>query len=155
MTNHRPHVPNEICPGKEDYSWQTDRRVNGWLFLAVLMSAASDFFFPGHVRGLPVAWRTLIALAPFLILPLWAASVVRWVRGMDELHRRITAAAVLFAVSTSFFFVVLWHRLEVAGFFAALVPGRNGWDIATVGHISLLLILFYGIGHSIFNRRFQ
>ncbi|WP_367872913.1 hypothetical protein [Luteolibacter sp. Populi] len=155
MMSYKPNVPNEICPGKEGYSWQTDRRVNSWLFLAVLISAASGFFFPGQVRELPVAWRTMIALSPFLILPLWAGSVVRWVRGMDELHRRITTAAVLFAVSACFFFVLLWHRLEVAGFFEALVPGRNGWDIGTIGHISLLFVLFYGLGYSIFNRRYQ
>lgn len=153
--NIKPNVPDEISPGKEDYSWKTDRKVNGWLFLAVLISAASDFFFTHQIKQWPVALRTIIALAPFLAILFWARSVARWIHGMDELHQRITVAAILFAVSATFFFVLLWHRLDVAGFFEAICPGRKSWDIGTIGHMSLLLIFFYIIGFSIFNRRFK
>jgi hypothetical protein len=123
--------------------------------LAVLISGASDFFFAHQVKQLDVALRTLIALAPFFAILLWARSLAQWIRGMDELHRRITLAAVLFAVSATFFFVLLWHRLDEAGFFEAICPGRKSWDIATVGHVFLLMTLFYIFGHTIFNRRYK
>jgi hypothetical protein len=71
------------------------------------------------------------------------------------LHQRITVAAMLFAVSATFFFVMLWHRLDVAGFFEVICPGRKSWDIGTIGHISLVLIFFYILGFSIFNRRYK
>ncbi len=152
----KPNIPDEIfLGGSKQYSWRTDCRVNGWLMVAVLMSGASDFFFAQQVRQLDVAWRTVIALAPFLVLPLWMRNLAQWIRGMDELHRRITLAAVLFTVSATFFFVLLWHRLEAAGFFEAICPGRKSWDIGTVGHEVLLLTFFYILGHTIFNRRFK
>ena len=123
--------------------------------VAVLISVASDFFYPHQVNQLNVALRTLVALAPFFAILLWVRDLAQWIRGMDELHRRITLAAVLFAVSMTFFFVLLWHRLEVAGFFESVCPGRKSWDIGTVGHVFLLMTLFYILGHSIFNRRYK
>jgi uncharacterized membrane protein len=152
----KPNIPGEIFPtSKQEYSWRTDLRVNGWLMAAVLMSAASDFFFVRQVRELDVTWRTLIALAPFPVLMLWVRAFAQWVRGMDELHRRITQAAVLFAVGVTSFLVMLWHRLEVAGFFDAVCPGRKGWDIGTLCHVLLLMILFYILGHTRFSRRYN
>jgi hypothetical protein len=154
--NSKLNIPDEIfLGGSKQYSWRTDLRVNGWPMVAVLVSGASDFFFAQQVRQLDVTLRTLIALAPFLVLPLWMRSLVQWIRGMDELHRRITLAAVLFAVSATFFFALLWHRLEVAGFFEAICPGRKSWDIGTLSHMFLLMTLFYILGHTIFNRRYK
>jgi hypothetical protein len=154
--NSKPNIPDEIfLGGSKQYSWRTDLRVNGWMLLAVLMSGASDFFFTHQVRQLDVTLRTLIALTPFLAIALWTRCLTQWIRGMDELHCRITLAAVLFSVSATFFFVMLWHRLEVAGFFEAICPGRKSWDIGTVGHVFLLLTLFYILGHTLFNRRYQ
>ncbi len=152
----KPNIPDEIfLGGSKAYAWRTDWRVNGWLMVAVLMSGAGDFFFADQVRHLNVAGRTLIVLAPFFVLLCWMRNLARWIRGMDELHRRITLAAVLFAVSATFFFVMLWHRLEVAGFFEAICPGRRSWDIGTLGHGFLLMTLFYIVGHTLFNRRYQ
>ena len=76
----------------------------------------------------------------------------------DNCIVRSKFAAVLFAISATFFFVMLWHRLEVAGLFDALFrkPKSGGsWDICTVGHEFLLLTLFYFSGQSFFNRRFK
>ena len=116
VMNNRPNIPDEIfLGGNKQYSWRTDLRVNGWLMLSVLMSGASDFFFAHQVKQLDVTLRTLIALAPFLVLLLWMRNLAQWIRGMDELHRRITLAAVLFAVGATFFFVMLWHALASSG----------------------------------------
>jgi hypothetical protein len=108
---------------------------------------------------LDVALRTIITLAPFLVFPLWVRDLARWVRGMDELHQRITLAAILFAVSTTFFFVLLWHRLDKAGFFQSFFSAGKysdaSWDICTFGHVILLLTFSYFLGHAIFNRRYK
>jgi uncharacterized membrane protein len=156
VMNSKPNIPDEIfLGGSKLYSWRTDLRVNGWLMVAILISAASEIIFAHQVRQLDATLRTLIALAPFLVLVLWMRNLAQWIRGMDELHRRITLAAVLFAVSATFFFVMLWHRLEVAGFFEAICPGRKGWDICTLSHVFLLMTLFYIFGHTLFNRRYK
>jgi hypothetical protein len=128
VMNTKPNIPDEIfLGGSKLYSWRTDLQANGWLMVAILISAASEIIFSHRVRRLDITLRTLIALAPFLVLLLWMRNLAQWIRCMDELHRRITLAAVLFAVSATFFFVMLWHRLEVAGFFEAICPGRKGW----------------------------
>jgi hypothetical protein len=157
--NSRPNVPDEIWLGKKDYSLRTDWRVNAWLFAATIVSGASDIMFPHHVRQWNIGLRILVALIPFVAIPLWMRSLARWIGGMDELHRRITQGAILFSTAATFFFVMLWHRLELAGMFQALFPGstspEGSWDIATVGHVFLLMTLFYFVGHSIFNRRYK
>jgi hypothetical protein len=154
-----PNVPEQIWMGRNEYSWWTDWKVNGWLFLATLLSAATDFIFTRQVETWHVVARVALAVAPFVAILLWARSLSEWIKGMDELHQRITVAAVLFSVSGTFFFVMLWHRLDKAGLFAALFPpgGTSGasWDIGTVGHVFLLLTILYGVGQSIFNRRYQ
>jgi hypothetical protein len=157
--NKKLNVPDEIWLGKKEYSFWTDWKVNGWLFVATTISAVADIMFPHEVRQWHVAVRTLVAILPFLALLLWMRSLAQWIRGMDELHRRITTAAILFTVSATFFFVVLWHRLKAAGLFQTLFgSGRYpdaAWDIGTVGHIFLLMTFCYFFGYRIFNRRYQ
>ena len=156
--NAKPNVPGEIFMGEKEYSWRTDWQVNGWLFVATLISAFADIMFPQVVRQWPLGWRVSIVLAEFLCIALWVRNLTHWVRGMDELHRRITTSAVLFAICTTFFCLMLWHRLERAGLFDAILPGSKagvGWDICTVGHGFLLLTLFYFAGFSFFNRRYK
>ena len=155
----KPNLPDEIWLGKKEYSAWTDWKVNGWLFVATIISGLCDIMFPHVVRQWPVALRTLAAMIPFLALLLWIRSLARWIGGMDELHRRITLAAIFFTVSVTFFFVMLWHRLEKAGVFQSMSSAGQysdaSWDIGTVGHIFLLMTFCYFLGYRIFNRRYQ
>src|SRR6266568_3716782 len=144
--NQKPNVPDEIFLGRAEYSWRMDWRVNGWLFVATLISAFSDIAFPHLVKQWLLGWRVGLVFAQFLAIELWTQSLARWIRGMDELHRRITGTAVLLSVSATFFFLMLWHRLDRAGLFDATFPTPKpggSWDICTVGHGFLLLTLFY------------
>jgi hypothetical protein len=149
----KPNLPDEIWLGKKDYSLWTDWKVNGWLFVATIISGASDILFPRTIAQWPLPWRVIIAIIPFLAIALWARNLVRWIAGMDELHRRITLEAVLFATSAAFFFVTLWHRLVVAGVFPTK-PGAS-WDITTIAHVFLLITVFYFLGYHLCNRRYQ
>src|SRR4051794_24917618 len=116
----KPNLPDEIWLGKKEYSWWTDWNVNGWLFVATLISGFSDILFPHTVKAWPLGLRVGIVLAQFLAISLWARSLARWIGGMDELHRRITVSAVFFSVAATFSFVMLWHRLDTAGLFRAM-----------------------------------
>jgi len=156
--NEKLNVPGEIFMGNKEYSWRMDWRVNGWLFVATLISSSCDIVFHHEVWQWPLAARVGVELAEFIAIALWARGLARWIRGMDELHRRITVTTVLFAVSATFFFLMLWHRLEVAGLYDAAFgrPKTGGsWDICTIGHGFLLLTLFYFGGYSFFNRRYK
>ena len=158
VMNNKPNIPEEVIPGK-NYSFWADMKANGWVVVAALLWGASDALFPHMVRPWPVGWQVAIAVAPFFIISFWVRDLARWIRGMDELHQRITLAATLFAVSATLFFVMLWHRLDMMGFFQAILPTSKNpdacWDICTFGHSVLLLALFYFLGHAIFNRRYQ
>lgn len=146
------NVPEEIYLGKKEYSWRADWKVNGWLQVAALISGACDIVFQDAVRQWPTGWRVLVAVLPFLAILLWVRTLIRWIGGMDELHRRITSSAILFAVSATFFFVMLWHRLDKA----ILAQGTaQSPDIGTLAHLFLLLTFFYFIGFRIFNRSYQ
>lgn len=144
--------------GGKEYSWRTDWLVNAWLLIAVMVSAGSEIMFPHVVREWSAAVRTLLVVTPFVCILLWSRSLTNWIRGMDELHRRITTSAVMFAVSATFFILMLWHRLDTAGVLQVIFQsGKHSaaiWDIATVGHGFLLMTFFYLIGYSVFNRRY-
>jgi hypothetical protein len=158
MMNEKLNVPGEIFMGNQEYSWRMDWKVNGWLFVATLLSCFCDIIFHRTVWQLPLGARVGIVVAEFLALGLWVRSLGLWIRGMDEMHQRITVWAVLFATGGTFFFLMLWHRLDAAGLFNAIfgTPKQSGsWDICTVGHGFLLLTLFYFAGHSFFNRRYK
>lgn len=158
IMNNKPNVPGEIFLGDAEYSWRAEWKVTGWLSVATIISGLADVMFPHVVRQWPLAGRIAVPLAEFAAILLWARGLNRWIRGMDELHRRITSASVLFAVSATFFVLMLWHRLDSAGLFNAVFGqprGGGSWDICTVAHGFLLLTLFYFAGHKIFNRRYQ
>ena len=149
------NVPDEIYLGKKEYSWRADWKVNGWLSVAALISGACDIVFQHAVRQFPTGLRVMVATLPFLALLLWIRTLTRWIGGMDELHRRIISSAILFAVSATFFFVMLWHRVEKAIFVQGAPQSAGNWDIGTVAHLFLLLTFFYFLGYRIFNRRYQ
>jgi hypothetical protein len=158
--NAQPNIPDEIWLGKKGYSWRKEWRVNGWMFVAMVISSASDILFPHQIEQWRIAARVAVEMAPFVAILLWIRYLARWICGMDELHRRITQASVLFSVSATFFVVMLWHRLEQAGLFSALGVvdpdhSRASWDIGTVDLVLVLMTLFYFLGYRIFNRRYQ
>jgi hypothetical protein len=158
MMKTKLNSPDEIMLGQTDYSWRSDWKVNGWLMAATLISGFSDIVFAHAVKQWPLGFRIGIVLVQFGAVALWVRSLKHWISGMDEMQRRITTSAVLFATGLTFFFVMLWHRLEVAGLFDAIFykPKAGGsWDICTLGHSFLLLTLFYIVGYSTFNRRYK
>src|SRR5882724_9006376 len=119
--------------GKE-YSWRMDSKVNGWLALAAVISSLADILFAHTVKQWPLEARVGVVFAEFLALALWARSMTRWIRGMDEMHRRITTSVMLAAVGATFFFMLLWHRLDREGLFNAIFPQPKpggSWDICT------------------------
>ena len=146
--NSKPNLPEEIEPGSH-YSFRTDMKVNAWSWVAVLTSFMGEKFLLPHHKDWPVALRAVIALVPLMASLLWVRSIARWMQGMDELHRRITQAASVFATTTTLFIVTALHLLVVAGVFPA------GFQ-ATAGFLIIwLVVCFYIMGRNIFNRRYR
>jgi hypothetical protein len=115
----------------------------------------SSRHFVGEVMLLPkkldwsTALRTAVALVPLTAMLFWVRSLDRWMQKMDELHRRITIAASVFATVATLFGIAALHLLAVAG----VLPGRIK---PTTGFVMIwLVICFYLVGRRIFNRRYQ
>ncbi|HKW30445.1 MAG TPA: hypothetical protein VJT54_13995 [Verrucomicrobiae bacterium] len=154
--NEKLNLPEEIMFGPA-YSLRANLKANTWAFVAMLLSLAGDVWL-----AQPDDWgvfpKVIIAMVPVLISLFWVRSFVRWVRGMDELHRRISVEACLFATVVTLFVVTAWHLLDQAGFFQpGILPGR----LHLVSHFHTasfpisLVLGFYFIGYAIFKRRYQ
>ena len=157
----KPNLPDALdCfTGKKTYSLRTDLAVNGWMYAALGLSGALDVFFRKDVASWPIALRLIAALAPFVMLLLWARQFSRWIRGVDELHRRITLAASLFATAATLLIASAWNRCAREGVFNVLLPSRlephEGWGISSLWIILAMLTALYLAGWKIFNRRYQ
>ena len=146
--NNKPNIPEELAPGKY-YSFRTEMKVNGWCWVAVLTSFAGECWLLPHHKDWPVLLRTIVALVPLMASLLWVRSVAGWIRDMDELHRRITVAACLFATIGTLFVVAALHLLVVAGVFSAKFQ-------AAAGFVAIwLVVCFYILGQAIFNHRYK
>lgn len=148
VMNIKPNIPEELAPGK-NYSFRTEMKVNGWCWIAVITSFIGECWLLPHHEDWPVALRAIIALFPLVASLLWARSVMIWVRGMDELHRRITVAACLFATIATLFIIAGLYFLIMAHVISTKFQATAGFVVIW------LVVCFYILGQSIFNRRYK
>jgi hypothetical protein len=157
MMNNKPNVPEELVPGK-NYSAGADAKVNGWMVVAVMGAGLADAWLHYH-PDCPLMWRTVIALIPLPASLLWARSVLRWMRGMDELHRRLTLEACLFATVCTLFIITAGSRLKQTGVLDAVLQAtRLNFEQMNFAQYTLavgLMYCFYFLGQFILNRRYK
>ena len=166
--NNKPNIPQVVMPGKS-YSLWADVKVNGWFMVLWPTIFGGDLWLYNH-DDCPFVWRVIIALIPLALGLLWIRSVARWMRGMDELHQRITRDACLFAITWTFFAVTAWQHLKHEGILDAIFKSSHSFPGAMAlgfnqGGLTeydfcfplalVLLAAFYCLGHFIFNRRYQ
>jgi hypothetical protein len=166
--NNKPNIPEVMMPGK-NYSLWADLKVNGWLMALWPAVFGGDLWLFNH-DDCSFMFRIVIALIPPVMCLLWIRSVTRWIRGMDELHRRITIDACLFAITWTFFVIATWLHLKHERILDAIFQSPHSffWALALrfnqVGITEYdfyyplaltLLVCFYFLGHFIFNRRYK
>jgi hypothetical protein len=73
MMNIKPNLPDELAPGKMEYSRRADLKVNGWAYLGMILSLAGDVLLHccKDSQSWPAAGRAVIALAPLPVFLLW------------------------------------------------------------------------------------
>ena len=154
VMNNKPNIPDELDPifGKKNYSLRKDLKINAWGYVAMAMSFAGDVLLPSH-KDWPVALRASIALVPIVPALLWGRVFARWIRGMDELHRRMTVEVCLFATTATLFFFTVLKPLVNAGIFQPLE--KTGLDLHTWWGTSWLLVCFYILGSRFLHRRYK
>ena len=168
VMNNKPNIPQVVMPGK-NYSLWADLKLNGWIFAAWPTIFGGDLWLYNH-EDCPFMLRVIIALIPLAMCLLWMRNVARWIRGMDELHRRITLEACLFAITSTFFVITAWQHLKHMGILEAIFRSSHsflgelarGFNLAGLTEYDfyyplavMLLLSFYLLGHTIFNRRYK
>lgn len=92
----KPNLMESVEPCSGQYSLRSDLRLNAWLGVAMLVYLPGLFLLKQHPE-----WNQLlrgsVALAPLVPGLLYLRSCVRFIRGLDELQRRVQLDAFLFA----------------------------------------------------------
>ena len=130
-------------------SYGTAFRLNAWAAVALLAAAFAHWYL--RKPDLSVSLRAAITLAPLIPSLLYARAIARWIRGMDELQRRIQYEAWFFATTGAIFVATSLGLL--AG--QKVLPGTRfdnglGWE----GMFALTFFL-YILGCVIANRRYR
>ena len=119
-------------------------RVNAWAVIALGVSFLARWALrqPGWSDPLRIA----VALAPLVPGVLYAVDVWRWIRGLDELQRRIQVGAIAFAAGIMGLAVIAVDLLQAAGF---LNRFHWSWEFAFA-----VAFLLWMIGCTVSTRRF-
>jgi hypothetical protein len=162
--NNKPNDPEELFHPKKYCLW-TDMKVNYWLFFAICAGAANVFLFHSRLPlqedylTWPVGLRAIIELIPLLAALLWIRSIAKWMRGMDEMQRRITLEAWLFGAAATLCVLSFWPLLDESGVSAAILKATKfhleALDKPNFPLTLCLLCIFYVLGHFILNRRYK
>ena len=154
----KPNEPDEILFTAREYSIWKDWKVNGWMFIALIISSATEVFFPEQIKRWAIGWRALAAIAPFVAILLWMRALSRWIGGMDELNRRITLATCFFATAATLFCATVCRVLDRADVWPSMpmvADLRLFFDPGKVWVLLSLMTAFFIHGYKIFNRRYQ
>ena len=170
--NDKLNNPETLLPGKH-YSLWADMKVNGWIFASWPIIFGGDLWIYNH-EGCPFWLRVAIALVPLAMWLLWIRGLARWIRGMDELQRRITLEACLFAMTWTFFVIAAWQHLKHEGILEAMSRISRTFRDSIFGKLALgfdrgglteydfyyplalmLLGFLYVLGHFVISRRYK
>jgi hypothetical protein len=131
------------------YSFKKDLLQSFWLIVAGAVTVYSQVLLDKYTGSGP-ALKWLLALSPFAPLLLYVRTIMRAIRGLDELQRRIQLEAWLFAAIGTIFVATAINVLHENDLLAMLFQPGLGLPGATV--IMFLLLMLGGL---IANRRYQ
>lgn len=134
---------------RELYSLKKDLLQSFWFVVAGAVTVYSHVLLEKYPESGP-GLKWLLALSPFAPLLLYVRTVLRSIRGMDELQRRIQMEAWLFAAIGTLFATTAINVLHENGLLTMLFQPGLGLPGAAV--IMFLLLL---LGGFMANRRYQ
>ena len=141
-------VFESVAPGSGQYSCRRDLRLNTWLFVAVVVYFWQRWLLLRHPEWLPLT-RAAVALAPLVPALLYIRSWVQFVRGLDELQRRVQMAAHLFAAWGTLVVGIILSTLHQQGLLDILPHGLG------LGGVMVIAFMLWGIGVVIANSRYK
>ena len=145
----KPNTIESIQPLSGQFSTKVDIRLNAWCYVAFAVWVVGFSLRQHHPEWSP-AWRATAELAPLAPGLLYVRSCVRFLRGMDELQRRVQLSALLFAAMGT---VLVGTVLTALGRNQILV-GPLGHGLGVGGGFICLFVLWIA-GSALANRRYR
>lgn len=135
----KPNTLESVQPCSGQYSFRTDLKLNAWLAVGGVAYGITGSLLR-HNPEWPVGLRVAVALLPLAPMLLYVRSCLLFVRGLDELQRRIQLESWLFAALGTVFLGVMITILKTHGVSLPMVENGLGLSGATCS----VLILWMG-----------
>jgi hypothetical protein len=156
--NNRPNLPEDILR-VQPHCWRASLRAGGYWMFAVFLTDVPGASVLKRYPDWPLALRTCVALIPLAAGLLYVLATARWIRGMDELHRRVSISAFLFSAVAYLVLSSAWGLLDRAGVWSFIYRANKLGFIFIDFRLPTLAIaltyVFFGVGYSVLNRRYK
>ena len=144
----KPNIIDSVTPCSGQYSWRRDIRLNAWLAVTTLVYVAQLFVLRRYPEWSPFV-RGIVALTPLVPALLYLRSWVQFIRGMDELQRRVQIEAQVFAAWGTIFIGMILSTLNQHGV-VHVQPHGLGF-----GAVFFVVLPLWLVGVAIANRRYK
>lgn len=145
----KPNLMESLDPCSGQYSWKTDFRLSFWLLVAALVHVIQSMVLKMQPEWDP-AFRVMWTLAPLVPGLLYVRSWVRFIRGLDELQRRIQLEVFLFAALATVIIGAILSALNEQGVSTAWMKHGLG-----LGSSFMLMLVLWTAGWAFAKRRYQ
>jgi len=139
MTTDNPNLIESVTPCSGQYSLKKDLVLNAWLLVAVIIYVVILFVLKRFPTWTPLL-RGSIALLPLIPGLLYVRSWLKFVRGLDELQRRIQTEAFLFAALGTLVLGIIVDTLSEQGVKIAIALHGLGFGGVVMGVFALWLV---------------
>lgn len=138
-----------MTPLSGQYSCKKDLRLNAWLLVAVVVYLINFTVLHRNPEWSSLT-RGLVALTPLLPGLFYVRSCMRFIRGMDELQRRVQLEAWLFSALGMVLIAAVINTLSAYG--VSLGVLKHGLDL---GGVFCVMFALWLVGLVIANRRYK
>jgi hypothetical protein len=145
----KPHTLESVIPLSGHYSFKQDLRLSRWLLVATVVQISALFLLRHHADW-PRFTRAFVALAPGLPGAFYIRDWTRFVRGMDELQRRVQVEVLLFATLGA-----LLIGAVVSTFNASGIPILGFQHGLGLGGTFMATFILWLVGIPLFNCRYK
>ena len=145
----KPNTIESVLPLSGEYSCKKDMRLSVWLFVATVTYVAVLLLLKYHPDWSPLT-HALLTLTPMIPGALYVRSCLRFIRGMDEMQRRIQLEAWLFASLWTLVITTVINTLNANG--VALGDLKHGLSLWAVFSLAFVLWL---VGTAIARHRYK
>lgn len=145
----KPNLMESVQPCSGQYSVRQDLRLNAWLAVASAVWVADLALLKKYPEWSPLL-KGVLALAPLVPGLLYVRSCMRFVRGLDELQRRIQLDALIFAAMGTVIVGMAVNTLNAHEVPLGML--RRGLGI---GESFVLMFVLWIVGSAIANRRYK